>query len=374
MRLVYAAPVPYAGFAQRPHRFVEFFNERSGGRTLWIDPYPGRLPRLADFRRGASRKYPRVDKAVEVLLPTVLGADPVMSAPSVRRLVWKSVLKRVHAFTVGTDWILVVGRPHFLALHLLGNTSPRTSCYDAMDDFPEFYGGFSCWLSKRIEGRIARGVDAILVSSRALQDKFARGGFDAELLRNGFTPPPEPTRKTLGNNDGGQPVFGYVGTIGSWFDWALLDEMARKLPEVRFDLVGPVVTPPAPGLPANVHLRGEWASEEVPGALCGFTAGLIPFKVNRLTAAVDPIKYYEYRAAGLPVISTSFGEMAVRGSEQAVYLVDRGTDFQGILGRIGEGLSVSCDALARFRTEHAWRSRFERSAFFNAHVLKTGVH
>ena len=373
MRLVYAAPVPYASFAQRSHRFVEFFNECGGGRTLWIDPYPGRLPGPTDFGRGRQRRYPRADAAVEVMLPAVLGVDPVMSVPLFRRLVWKPALKYIDAFTAGADWLLVIGRPSFLALHLLANTAPLASCYDAMDDFPEFYGGFSRWLSQRIESRIAGGVDAILVSSRTLQDKFARQGFNTELVRNGLAPPQELAWKTVGSSGRGQPVFGYVGTIGAWFDWALLGEMARKLPEVRFDLVGPVMTPTPRGLPANVRLRGECASEDVPSTLCGFTAGLIPFKVNRLTAAVDPIKYYEYRAAGLPVISTGFGDMADRGAEQDVYLVDQGTDFQSLLGAIRERLCVSCAELDRFRVKHAWRSRFERSQFFNAQVLKAGV-
>ena len=32
-------------------------------------------------------------------------------------------------------------------------------------------------------------------------------------------------------------------------------------------------------------------------------AGIIPFKINKLSAAVDPIKIYEYLALGLPVVS-----------------------------------------------------------------------
>jgi hypothetical protein len=31
--------------------------------------------------------------------------------------------------------------------------------------------------------------------------------------------------------------------------------------------------------------------------------GIIPFKINKLSAAVDPIKIYEYLALGLPVVS-----------------------------------------------------------------------
>ena len=54
----------------------------------------------------------------------------------------------------------------------------------------------------------------------------------------------------------------------------------------------------------------------------GFSAGLIPFIKNELTASVDPIIYYEYFVLGLPVLSTRFGEMALREGSPGVFLVD----------------------------------------------------
>ncbi len=363
MKLVYTSPVPYRSFTQRPHRFVQFFNERSGGRTLWIDPYPGRLPRVADLHKASQRAYHRPTEAVETC--AAVGADPLMGPAVFRQLAWRRVLARVKRFVDGCDWLLVAGRPSYLALHLLQNTAPKASCYDAMDDFPEFYSGLSRWLSRRIEGRIANSVDAILVSSDALLRKFTRQGFAAELLRNGLDPSPEaaPDRARP------QLVFGYVGTIGAWFDWQLLAAMARDLPEVLFQLIGPVLAP-APSLPANVRLCGERPNEELPNRLRRFTAGLIPFKINRLTAAVDPIKYYEYRSAGLPVISTRFGDMAVRGTDQQVHLVDQRTDFQDLLRQIRAHAGVSCEALRGFQAENSWRSRFASSRFFNTQVFK----
>ena len=50
MKLVYVSPLQYGSFSQRPHRFVEYFNNRTNGQTLRIEPYPGRFPRLSDFR------------------------------------------------------------------------------------------------------------------------------------------------------------------------------------------------------------------------------------------------------------------------------------------------------------------------------------
>jgi len=212
----------------------------------------------------------------------------------------------------------------------------------------------------------ARGVDAILVSSDALLHKFAGQGLTTELLRNGIDPAPQAVCDD--RTDPQQVVFGYVGTIGEWFDWRLLTAMARDLPEVLFQLIGPVLAP-TPSLPANVRLCGEHPNEQLPNILRRFTAGLIPFKINRLTAAVDPIKYYEYRSAGLPVISTRFGDMAVRGTEQRVHLVDRNTDFQALLRRIKAHTGVSCQALHQFQAENSWRARFEGSRFLNREVF-----
>jgi len=345
---------------------VSWFNECAGSRTLWINPYPGRMPRLSDLNRPRPQAHEHSDNLVEVLSPPQWGADPLLAASRAGRIVWQGTLKRVRSFVDGRRWLLLIGRPSLLALHLLRTASPTLSLYDAMDDFPEFLSGYSRALSRSIERQIASLVNTVLVSSSALRQKFDRLGIgDVELLRNGLDGEwPQASRAARV-----PPVFGYVGTIGPWFDWALIDEMARCLPDVRFEIIGPVMTPPAMPLPDNVHLAGECVHQEVPNELLGFTAGLIPFKVNRLTNAVDPIKYYEYRAAGLPVLSTAFGEMRWRTAEPAVHLIRRGMDFPRLRNRLVAQTPDSTEELARFRMENAWPSRFKQSPFLSAQAV-----
>ncbi len=405
VKLAYLSPVPYASFAQRPHRFVDYFNRLSGGRTLWINPYPGRLPQYGDLRRLlAPRRGLRGEAAVRfrqspycatasVTVYSVVGCDPLMSFGAAQHIFWKRAVERVREFVGDDDWLLAIGRPSYLALHLLGAMGPRTSCYDAMDDFPEFYSGLSRWFSRKVEERIAESVHTILVTSEGLRRKFARRGYNVELLRNGFdaewtaelqgAPPPAPV---CGDGGSGReesrhaepqgvapdPVFGYVGTLGAWFDWELVRRMALQLPEVRFDLIGPVRSS-VPPLPRNVGLRGECGHGDVPSKLRGFTAGLIPFKVNTLTAAVDPLKYYEYRACGLPVVSSAFGDMARLDAQPGLYLVDLRTDYRRLFGHIVSEPRLSGDLLHQFRTENSWGSRFARSAFFHAQVIRAAV-
>ena len=361
MKLVYVSPVPYASYSQRPHHFVEYFKECTGAKVLWIEPYPGRFPRLSDLGRPRMGRYVRASPSARVWSPPMTGSDPVMSIATVRRFLLRRTMAAVREFVVGGDWLLVIGRPSFLALELLRQGGSSASCYDAMDDFPEFYRGLSRAVSRRIEMEIARRTDAILVSSTALEKKFSRCGLDVELVRNGADW--RYWRARSGNRTA-PPVFGYVGTIGAWFDWALVVKMARALGGVRFDLVGPVIERPGVALPDNVRLLGECSSEEVPERLDGFAAGLIPFRINRLTDAIDPVKYYEYRCAGLPVISTRFGDMRWRGSQVGVYLVDHDSDFVGVREEMEGHRGEAWESADSFREENSWRSRFEHSRFF----------
>ena len=360
MKLIYTAPVPYSSFAQRSHRFVDFFNRHTGGRTLWIDPYPGRFPQYNDLKRDHLRVYTRNDESVEVLSPPIWAAEPAMRSLFLSRIIWKPIFDRIAAFVDRSDWILVIGRPCLLALRLLQATRPSLSCYDAMDDFPQFYFGSAHTFNCQVEAAITRKVDQVLVSSTILQEKFKHQGFDAELVRNGV----DANQMTVQYSSDDRRIFGYVGTLGKWFDWTLVIKMAHALPMVRFNLVGPQIVPSKMQLPANVCCIGECASKDVPGKLQGFTAGLIPFQVNRLTEAVDPIKYYEYRAAGLPVISTGFGEMCKRGLAEKVYLVDGSTNFRTLLHSIDTSPPSSYEECRRFRVKNSWQSRFEQSCFF----------
>ena len=92
-------------------------------------------------------------------------------------------------------------------------------------------------------------------------------------------------------------------------------------------------------------------------------SGLIPFMRNALTACVDPIKYYEYRALGLPVLSSAFGEMARRRGYDGVYLIDRNANMTEL---VSEALanSATAESTAHFRMNNSWESRFDRAGIF----------
>ncbi|MEG3072228.1 MAG: glycosyltransferase [Candidatus Syntrophopropionicum ammoniitolerans] len=106
------------------------------------------------------------------------------------------------------------------------------------------------------------------------------------------------------------PVVGYVGAISAWFDQEMLAAAAHAHPEWSFVLVGPVDTDVSllDSLP-NVRLTGHKPYSVLPAYLKGFDVTVIPFKINALTTGVNPVKLYEYLAAGRPIVSSDLPEV-----------------------------------------------------------------
>ena len=108
---------------------------------------------------------------------------------------------------------------------------------------------------------------------------------------------------------------------GEWVDLELVAGLARRRPEASIAIIGPstISRSPLADLP-NVHWLGARDHEVLPGYLRGFDVGLIPFCKVPLTHHANPIKLYEYLAAGVPVVSTPLP--AVREIPGSVWLAD----------------------------------------------------
>lgn len=329
MRLVYLSPVPWESFAQRPHNFVDWFHSRTGGAVLWVDPYPTRFPNWKDLRRprpsASSKQRSSTPSWLAVLKPGGVPIEPLPGSGWVNGRLWQRQLQQITDFSTQSKTWLAIGKPSALALELLKLLRHCPSLYDAMDDFPAFYAGLSRFALARRERLIAQRVDVISASSSELKSRWGRIHKDVRLVHNGLdlSTIQRVERTPVSSED---KVFGYVGTIASWFDWAWVCALAKTRSDDEVRLIGPVFEQPAGELPDNVKLLPACDHAAALEAMTQFHVGLIPFKRNALTASVDPIKYYEYRALGLPVISTDFGEMSFRSGERGVFITQSESD------------------------------------------------
>ena len=371
MRLVYFSPVPWDSFSQRPHEFVRYFHNSTGGEVLWIDPYPSRFPRFSDLHfnhQGRDKLTVETERPawISVIKMRALPIEPLPFSFLVNGLFWSDMYASVDHF-VGRESILVIGKPSVSALRELQKGRYVLSIYDAMDDFPVFYEGLSRWAMASRERQILNKVSRTLVSSTELYNKLSGGEKDVRKVFNGCA-----SDRLCGVAGGNlrkkkveSLVLGYVGTIGKWFDWKLIRRIADSIPTAVVRIVGPIYSAPPFILPSNVKCEPAVPHREALKLMAQFDIGLIPFKLNRLTASVDPIKYYEYRALNLPIISTRFGEMSNRNAGDGVYLVQESSDFLVVLCNVLEQFPFNLKMNAyEFRNRNSWEARFAKADVF----------
>jgi hypothetical protein len=365
MTLLYFAPVPWDSYPQRSHYVVRHFLKQDGHAVVWVDPYPNRLPRVRDLRDIRSRSRLVLDRppTLRVVSPWALPVEPLAAGRWLnRKVAWQALARRLRPMLNGCMVGIGIGRPGGFALTALGELRPAWSFYDAMDDFPEFYSGIAKRSVQENEARIVRAVDVVATASSALWRKFEPVGPRRRMLFNAFEMASLPA-PCQGRHR--QRVFGYVGCVGAWFDWALVLRLADAMPDAAVHIVGPCFARPPRRLPSNVRLFPACAADRAIEHLQGFSVGLIPFRRTPLTEAVDPIKYYGYRGMGLPVLSSTFGEMTHRGIVERTFMMDQGAILANTaaatLGAVGD--ASTADVLA-FRREHTWDHRLDESRLF----------
>ena len=364
MRLVYFSPVPWASFAQRPHKFVDWFHRRFAGEVLWLEPYPGRLPGIEDFRRPSlgQAALPGVTPSWLRVMPVkVIPLEPIPLLGEVNRWMWRGVVSRVRTFIHDAEAIVVVAKPSKLAVEVVGECAGVTTLYDAMDDFPKFYSGLSRWMMGRTEGELVARADMVWCSGHALYERISAVRSNVALVPNALDRAMvSGDSRTSGSGRNGKRVFGYVGTIGAWFNWPWVVALASHFPRDEIRLIGPMhVSPPAP-LPRNIRILPACDQKAAIDEMREFDVGLIPFSVNELTASVDPVKYYEYRGLGLPVVSTPFGEMALRGTETGVFLSHDHGDIRVVMDKALH-FSDDKERVHAFCESHNWQRRFDEA-------------
>ena len=233
------------------------------------------------------------------------------------------------------------------------------SVYDCMDH----HGGFSTNSPEMIEeeDKLIASADLVVTSSAGLSELVGRSRENV-LIRNAgeiayFRESPPQLAYTSD-----RPVAGYLGAIAEWFDMDLVASAARRYPEWDFVLVGSTDYGDVSKVRklANVKLIGEVPYAEAAGWVHSFDVALIPFRLTELTRCTNPVKIYEYLAAGKPVVATALPELALIGDVAHV-----ASGHERFMDLLGVAMTESGDpALAGKRMEWAlgqdWTERVDR--------------
>jgi glycosyltransferase involved in cell wall biosynthesis len=228
--------------------------------------------------------------------------------------------------------------------------------YDCVDDHSAYPGLINPDFVNELEGRTVELSDLIITTNKKLKEKISKYGKNAIIINNGvdwnlFS-------SNLFNNkiDIKKKII-YIGAISEWFDSELVEYIAEKLQDYKITLIGPHSINIANFKKyKNINLTGIMMQEDFSNILSESAVAIIPFRINRLTENVDPLKVYEYLAAGIPVVSTPIG-----GVENLPVLV--ASNKEDFLIKIKEALNNDSIEKRRERSEKvrsfSWETRYK---------------
>lgn len=261
--------------------------------------------------------------------------------------------------------ILLVAHPS--GGEIVGAIGERLLIYLVMDDYQEMPGVDRNYL-RDLERILLARADLIFATSTKLLERKSGSKVQAVFLPHGvdfehFRPAadcvvPEEMKNLQ------RPLIGMYGTLAPWVDSDLLVQVARAFPQASVVLIGARTDFRLPRGVLNLHWLGARPYAELPRYAAHFDVGLIPFRRNELTAYVNPLKFLEYLALGLPIVSTPLPDLS-RFAEH-VYIAHGSEDF---VHKVKLALDDKAPARRQERIELAARESWEtRVKTFFQHV------
>jgi glycosyltransferase involved in cell wall biosynthesis len=160
-----------------------------------------------------------------------------------------------------------------------------------------------------------------------------------------------------------KPVVCYSGAVYPWLDYELLGYAFDQMPDVHFLFLGPVhpqIQPLVRQLSrgGNSTFLGFRPYASLPDYFQYIEVGIIPFQINDLTRSVNPVKLYEYSAAGKPTVATMFSDDLLPFRDR-IFLAHSAQEF---VAHIRTALQKSRDpefvhGLRAFAKEHDWSAK-----------------
>jgi len=345
-------------------------------RVLFIESLGLRRPQLA--RSDVRRIVQRLDRTlggirtigdVHVVSPPVipLHRSRAVRAINARLLRW-SVARATERLGI-REPLLWAYAPQAEAL--IDDLRPSAVLYHCVDDLAA-HKGIDPMSFRTAEERLARRADLVVATARPLAERMRRLAknvleapnvadvdFFASALEDGAI---DPGLAALP-----RPRIVFTGAVVSTkLDFDLIAGAARARPDWSFVLVGPIgVGDPSTDVTPlesepNVYLLGGRHYSTLPRVLRGADVGWIPYARDELTRSIFPMKVYEYRGAGLPIVSTSLPSL--EGVEGVSFADDPDSTAGAIEGALAENSREARLRRSQLARGHSWDARLEEIA------------
>lgn len=291
------------------HLVAELLRIEPHLRVLFVEP-PADVAHAAlterQLRVGRRLRRPGETDRPRLALVQPTKLLPRLAGPASDGLLFHAVVRAARRLGFSAPLLWVNDLAYAGLLPLTG----WPALYDVTDDW------LSASCSERERHRryrneallLQRAATVVACSPRLAADKgrarpvqLVTNGVDAERFRE---PAPRPGDLPTG------PTAVYLGTLHEdRLDVALCEELARRLStNATLVLIGPDALQPASrallAATDRIAILGARPHEAVPAYLQHADVLVVPHVCTPFTESLDPLKAYEYRAVGRPVVTT----------------------------------------------------------------------
>ena len=363
----------------RPHS-RHYLMRRLAGRyeVLWVDGAFIRSLSKLDRRAwiGLFRKLRRV--SLRTVEPHLHVLNPLPVPPAGRlgrrlrlaslRLQIRLALRRLGLAGERLVWFSLPN-----VAPLAGRLGEHASLFYYQDRYHEFPNVDRAQLEADISA-LAHHCDVSVASAAALADDLRALGADPVVVRHGVE-----VERFAGEHDVPEdvaaferPLVGYVGRVGDHMWMECVAAAADRLERGTVVLVGETSTDVSVLRHPRIELLGHRPPDSMPAYVNAFDCCLIPFVIDPLTEAVNPIKLREYLAAGRPVAATAMPEVLPYGDVVSV-AADPAQFAEAVIAILNDSGSDTPEARARRRArvaDESWDAAAARIEEVLAEMLR----
>jgi GT2 family glycosyltransferase/glycosyltransferase involved in cell wall biosynthesis len=316
--------ISWAALTQRQHHFARGLAER-GHTVFWVEPT---LSPLRNWR--TSRPLQQVAPGIFLLRLPALARD-------IYHMEWNeaildSILDTMSAALRQTasayavlNAVALVNYPRWQPLlthmHEYFGWKIVNDCLDDNRAFSDLYQT----VTSSFEGRLVDSADRLITSSLVLQRRLLPRS--SLLLHNAADFDLFSSATPAGHLQHlSRPIVGFFGALADWLDMPLIHDAAKHFPEWSFVYIGPHTFSQSEievewlryTDVANVTVLPQMDPRTLAAHLAEFDICIMPFRDIPATRTMNPVKLYEYLAAGKPTISRDLPEVR--------HLIESGAD------------------------------------------------
>ena len=346
-----------------------------GYRVLYVESLGLRQPKLAsaDFRRILTR-IRKLFRGVREVRPGLFVFSPLVLP--LHRFRWVRTLNQwiLNYWLSWIQWRLGFNRPWVwtynpMVLELARSLGASKVIYHSVDDLAAAPGVDRETILTH-EAELLRACDVVFCTSRKIESHCRSMASDKthyfgnvvdyghfSKARSNQALPVELERIP-------RPRIGFVGALSSYkFDVESVLSVARQRRDWHWVLIGKVGEgQPDAGVESlqgesNIHFLGARDYAELPVYLSHFDVAVIPCPLNDYTQSMFPMKFFEYMAAGRPIVARKIDSLEDY-REHFYQYEDAGSLLVAIESALNRGVRDQ-DSSERLARKNTWDERLE---------------